>query len=243
MIPRQVDQQRSSPPRLRILDLCTGTGCIPLLLYSLLYQRAQDIHLCAIDTSLTALKLARENIDHNIRLGYLDPMARKQMDLIQDDIFNDNDMAWRKSDWDIVISNPPYISPNSYNHTTSRSVRNYEPKAALVPPRRRLSSNENISDDIVGDMFYQRLLHITHIVGAKLLLMEVADMAQATRVVNLALKSGVWSGCEIWRDEPSGGVQSRQESVDVLGRNIKVIGQGDGRAVMVWKEKGSVLFT
>ena len=38
-------------------------------------------------------------------------------------------------EWDILTSNPPYISPRSYNTCTARSVRNFEPKLALVPPQ------------------------------------------------------------------------------------------------------------
>ena len=38
-----------------------------------------------------------------------------------------------ETEWDIIISNPPYISPRGYVRETHRSVRNWEPKLALVP--------------------------------------------------------------------------------------------------------------
>ncbi|KAK4148202.1 uncharacterized protein C8A04DRAFT_23999 [Dichotomopilus funicola] len=65
---------KSSSTPLNILDLCTGTGCIPLLLlHSLLASPsvAGPISLHGVDISPHAVRLARENLAHNIRLGLL----------------------------------------------------------------------------------------------------------------------------------------------------------------------------
>ena len=191
-----------------------------------------------MDTSGVAIQLARDNIEHNIRLGHLKPIAQHQIEFVQDDIFDNTDEAWPKSSWDIVVANPPYISPNAFNTTTARSVRNYEPKPALVPSRSRMSNGKLSDDHAIGDMFYPRLLRIAHNVDARVLLMEVADMPQATRVATMALTDGVWSGCEIWRDWHMEGTCSGKETACISGHRIHVRGHGNGRAVLVWKKNG-----
>lgn len=137
--------------------------------------------------------------------------------------------------WDILISNPPYISPRAFtNGSTSRSVRNYEPKLALVPPQ---SSTSTTTSNDEGDTFYPRLLHIAHSLNIHLLVFEVADMAQAKRVVGMVFEKGVWNGgCEIWRDFPGqGGRDWDGEVVEVEGKEVRVRGEGEGRAVCAWR--------
>src|SRR3569833_1208887 len=51
---------------LRILDLCTGTGCIPLLLYSHLHAVFGSLTIHGVDIAPAAITLARENLRHNI---------------------------------------------------------------------------------------------------------------------------------------------------------------------------------
>ncbi|KAK4987911.1 hypothetical protein LTR66_007466 [Elasticomyces elasticus] len=104
------------------------------------------------------------------------------------------------------MSNPPYISPLEFDNTTSRSVRNFEPKIALVPP-----SDAALSGIDQGDVFYPRLLAIAEEVGAKLVLLEVADLTQARRVATMAYKQRVWDGIEIWRDDPDGRDKNMQD--------------------------------
>lgn len=223
------------PRRLRILDLCTGTGCIPLLLHSLFSSQAKDIQLYGIDLSSKAITLARQNLRHNIQQGNLRTSARDQIRFLQDDIFQPPTNSWRTSTWDVLISNPPYISPKAFATTTSRSVRNFEPKTALVPHPSHPAPPTRTTDNETGDLFYPRLLEIAHQVHSRILLMEVADMAQARRVAHMVLESGRWSGCEIWRDYPAQGADGMHEVVEVAGKEIRVRGEGHGRAVFAWR--------
>jgi hypothetical protein len=117
----------------------------------------------------------------------------------------------------IIISNPPYISSSSFARETTRSVRLYEPKLALVPDPEKYSSLKNKSAQAVAsksgtdssyqtskaespapknpttleidpaDIFYHRLLRLSTHRSAKILLMEVGDSSQALRVLKLAL--------------------------------------------------------
>ncbi|KAF6241405.1 hypothetical protein HO173_000115 [Letharia columbiana] len=81
-----------SPPSrpqhpLRILDLCTGTGCIPLLLHSLLAPHIPSLHLHGVDVSPAALNLAAKNLSHNITKSQLRANAREQISFAHGDIF------------------------------------------------------------------------------------------------------------------------------------------------------------
>lgn len=227
----------SSPPRpLRILDLCTGTGCIPLHLYSLLTPHIPTPRLLGIDISPIAIRLAKQTLSHNITTTRLPPTAQAQISFVQGDIFANSDAeAWRQAEWDVLISNPPYISPTSFDATTARSVRNYEPKSALVPPLSTSSAKSREAAADIGDTFYPRLLEIAEQVSARVLLVEVGDLQQAIRVVEMVVEKGksVWAGCEIWRDWPVGGGDG--EVVEVQGGEVRVRGEGNGRAVLAWR--------
>lgn len=159
------------------------------------------------------------------------------MQFSQADIFQQD--AIPEGEWDILVANPPYISPSGYEYSTARSVRAWEPKRALVPPLFQPPTSTNHeqepeyeNDYTIGDAFYPRLVDIAHRVDAQVVLLEVADMAQAQRVAVLAIQTKAWGRCEIWRDWPAGrGVHD----VEIAGRKVEVRGEGEGRAVMLRK--------
>lgn len=214
----------------RILDLCTGTGCIPLLLYSILSKHIPRLHILGVDISPTAVALAKTNLQHNVILSHLPPTASEQIRFVQEDVFSEMQMAPGK--WDLVISNPPYISPRCFDRDTSRSVRNYEPKAALVPLETHAASAEDAyssrGDTAIGDAFYPKILEIASRTEAKAMVVEVADLDQAERVAGLVVRSGRWSGCEIWRDWLD---TTAEAETFIDGMAVKVKGEGSGRSV------------
>lgn len=229
---------------LKILDLCTGTGCIPLLLHALLSSRVSHLEAVGVDISPAALALAKQNLHHNITEGHLPLAASSQIQFVQGDIFGDKALV--EGEWDIVTSNPPYISPKGFNTTTSRSVRNYEPKSALVPPspsgdHADLLLDEATGDSAIGDSFYPAILEIAARVKARMVIMEVADLPQARRVASLGIRSGNWRRCEIWRDwfdevEMEEGKEEEEEEEDkstihISGVPVRVLGKGNGRSV------------
>ena len=201
------------------------------------------------------------NKRHNSELGHLQPSAAAQIYFKHGDIFapqrstpathpapNDWD-SWANREWDILISNPPYISPHSFTTTTSKSVRDWEPKTALVPlldangtRREPLPGAADDEDVSRGDAFYPRLLNIASRVSAKIILFEVADLAQAIRVAGMLVKGGQWDGLEIWRDWPGqGGKIKGKEGLVVEGRSVDVVGEGNGRAVFAWRKEGGLM--
>ncbi|KAK3700661.1 hypothetical protein LTR37_015850 [Vermiconidia calcicola] len=139
----------------------------------------------------------------------------------------------RQTRYDILISNPPYVSSKDYMRTTSPPVRSFEPKLALVPARPN-GEYAAVSD---GDLFYPRLLHIAKQVEAKVILFEVADLDQAKRVAQWAASQGIWDTIEIWRDFPSG--QSTAEEHMLSGtRTVAILGSGNGRSVLAYRDAG-----
>lgn len=97
----------------RILDLGTGSGCI---LISLLHE-LKNAEGTGIDISRDALTIAQKNAErHNVR-------SRSH--------FIENDWAEGiEGKFDIIVSNPPYI-PTFEEATLEKSVRCYDPHAAL----------------------------------------------------------------------------------------------------------------
>jgi methylase of polypeptide subunit release factors len=261
-----------------VLDLCTGSGCIPLLAhyeFSKHDREVKDLEVVGVDISPTAIALANKNLQRLIEEGTLPP--KPNLRFLQADILTTKDdegngvmalntalqhytststssstststatsAATGKNNWDILISNPPYISPSAFAHTTTRSVKRYEPRLALVPPSPSSpsspsSSSSPLLDAEHGDLFYPRLLSLASSLSAKIILFEVADLEQAKRVASMAEKQGIWEGIEIWRDDPCGDghQEGDMETETETESGIKVLGAGNGRTVVAYRGEG-----
>ena len=103
--------ERLLVPGMRILDLCTGSGCILLSLLA----RNPRIDGVGTDLSAGALQVASRNRD---RLGI-------QAELIQGDLFEHV-----TGSFDVIVSNPPYI-PSKEIGGLMPEVRDHEPVMAL----------------------------------------------------------------------------------------------------------------
>ncbi len=101
----------------RILDLCTGSGCI---LLSLLKYSVDTIGVGA-DLSEKALCVARENAEK------LDLTER--VTFLQGDLFSALEGTENRK-FDLIVSNPPYI-PSAVIETLEPEVRDREPRMAL----------------------------------------------------------------------------------------------------------------
>ncbi|KLJ12045.1 hypothetical protein EMPG_09611 [Blastomyces silverae] len=111
-------------PNLRILDLCTGTGCIPLLLHSLLSPVFPKLQLCGVDISPRALRLARENLKHNIKLGRLDQRAREEVSFVRADVLSDNMHAVLNGVW----------RGGKLGHITTAAAGNFSSSSETIIP-------------------------------------------------------------------------------------------------------------
>lgn len=98
-----------------ILDIGTGSGCIPITLKKKIPKAA----VSAIDVSEKALAIAQENANLNeVVISFL------QIDILQK-------KNWATlSQFDIIVSNPPYI-PTKESHLMPTWVKDFEPSLAL----------------------------------------------------------------------------------------------------------------
>ena len=97
----------------QILDICTGSGCLAISLA----KEYPNSNITATDISLKALDVAKINANN---LNCSD-----RIEFIKNDIFQ------KKKKFDIIVSNPPYLSELEYGKT-SEEIRGFEPKIALV---------------------------------------------------------------------------------------------------------------
>lgn len=100
----------------KILDLCTGSGCIAISISSFL----EDVEVVASDISREALNVAKNNAE-------LNNVAQKITFSESDYFKNLNEYG---NDFDIIVSNPPYISDGD-REGLQREVREFEPHEAL----------------------------------------------------------------------------------------------------------------
>lgn len=105
---------------MRILDMCTGTGCI---LLSLL-KYSNECEGIGIDISDKALMAARENAE---RLGLEAVFLEGNLFMPLEEYVSE-----RTTDrlFDMIVSNPPYIE-SAVIDTLMPEVRDYEPRIAL----------------------------------------------------------------------------------------------------------------
>ncbi|HEV3007474.1 MAG TPA: HemK family protein methyltransferase, partial [Burkholderiales bacterium] len=101
----------------RILDLCTGSGCLAILAARAFPEALVD----ASDISAAALAIARRNIRKH----------RKNIRLVRSDLF-----ARLEGRYDLIVANPPYVSTPSMRKLP-REYR-YEPGIALAGGRQGL---------------------------------------------------------------------------------------------------------
>ena len=102
-------------PSPRILDLCTGSGCIAIALKKLIPAAT----ITAIDLSAEALSIAQENAT---KLG-------AEVRFLADDVLQGVPQLGNEQ-FDIIVSNPPYI-PISEREAMHINVTNFEPAMAL----------------------------------------------------------------------------------------------------------------
>ena len=106
-------------PKMKVLDMCTGSGCIVLSILKMCREKyyMTDLQGIGVDVSEEALKVAREN---GRRLGV--PVT-----WIQSDLFA---KIPEEEKYDVIVSNPPYIE-TAVIDTLQEEVRLHDPYIAL----------------------------------------------------------------------------------------------------------------
>ncbi|APR83812.1 Protein-N(5)-glutamine methyltransferase PrmC [Minicystis rosea] len=139
----------------RVLDLCTGSGCVAI---SLARERPTT-RVLGSDISEGALVVAVEN---SIRLGAVN------CGFVRSDLF----AAFRSERFDLITGNPPYIAEPEIP-TLAVDIRGYEPHLALTGGPEGL--------DVVRRIVAEAAAHLTE--GGVLALEVGADQGEATRAL------------------------------------------------------------
>ncbi len=136
----------------RVLDLCTGSGCIAITL-----AKKLNAIVLATDISEDAVSIARQNALSNLA----------NVDFVVGDLFENV-----KGKFDVIVSNPPYISTEEFK-ALPKSVINFEPQLAL------LGGDEGLD-------FYRRIANECgkYLNQGGIVFLEVGD-TQANKVVEI----------------------------------------------------------
>lgn len=131
---------------MRVLDICTGSGCIALALKKAFPQA----HVFAVDISNDALDLAKANARKNdIDIEFI--MA----DILSHDIIDK--LGFDHHNFDIIVSNPPYVCISEKANMHKR-VLDYEPSEALFvkdeEPFIFYEAIKNITNELLAEKGY-----------------------------------------------------------------------------------------
>jgi len=115
---------------LKILDIGTGSGNIAVSLA----KNLSNSTLTAIDISEDAIEVAEENSELNNINGQI---SFYKIDFV-------NEQGFSESNFDLIVSNPPYVSINDYSGL-SPELKDHEPKIALTDNKDGLNFYSEIS--------------------------------------------------------------------------------------------------
>jgi release factor glutamine methyltransferase len=144
----------------RVLDLCTGSGCIA----AAIAHHNKNSTLVAVDISPAAIALAKRNID---KLALADRVT-----LLEGDLFEPLSQLVDQHPFDLIVANPPYIA-TAQIESLPRSVREYEPLQAL-------------DGGLDGLMLHRRILAAAPArlrAGGRILLEIAFDQAEIARLL------------------------------------------------------------
>jgi release factor glutamine methyltransferase len=102
----------------RVLDLCTGSGCIA----AAIAHHLKSATVLATDLSAAAVVVAKRNIE---KLG-----LSERVTVELGDLYEPLSRIVDARPFDLIVSNPPYI-PSEDLEKLDRSVKDYEPRLAL----------------------------------------------------------------------------------------------------------------
>ena len=137
LIPRQdteimvEEAAKRLKPGMKLLDMCTGSGCILISLLSM----KDGVRGVGADISKEALKLAAKNAERLLQ-------ENRRPVLYPGNLFEA--LPADEEEFDMIVSNPPYIPSGEIEHLMPE-VRDYEPREAL-----------DGSED--GLLFYRRII-------------------------------------------------------------------------------------
>ena len=127
----EVSPQATDDAR-RILDICTGSGCIAITLG----LNIPNSEVTGWDISEDALRIAQGNVEMmkagNVRIEHQDALALPKA-ANTTEISDSEPNSSPSKDWDLIVSNPPYICEKE-KADMEKNVLEHEPSLALFVP-------------------------------------------------------------------------------------------------------------
>ncbi|MEN8128210.1 MAG: peptide chain release factor N(5)-glutamine methyltransferase [Planctomycetota bacterium] len=158
-----------------VLDLCTGSGCIA----AAIAKNVEDSKIVATDLSDAALKVAAENME-KLKLT-------ERVKVLCGDLFDPIIEGLDAARFDLIVSNPPYVSEAEYA-ALDKNVKEYEPANALLAGADGLDVYKRILENV--DDFLK---------PDGVLMMEIG-YAQGPAIRELLENSGVFKTITIEKD-------------------------------------------
>jgi release factor glutamine methyltransferase len=175
--------------KVRILDICSGSGCIPLLLAK---QGKGQIQTVGLEVDDRALFVARENAQIN---GIEEVSSFEKFDLFEGDL---TALREKLGDFDMVVSNPPYVSS-----ADMRKVEGswWEGKYALQGKLKDHDGHSEIEDD--GLSFYRRIGEIYKMFLSPNRSPKIPDLVLEVGSVQSAPVQAMFEGrIEVYKETP-----------------------------------------
>lgn len=137
LLVENIIKELSDKEQLNILEIGCGSGNIAI---SLAYHLKQA-QIITTDISDAALNLAKENSQ---KLGVADRISFIRHNILTDDLL-------KFSMFDLVVSNPPYVSLQSYS-SLQKEIMDFEPRLAVTDESDGLTFYRIISEKVSGNI-------------------------------------------------------------------------------------------
>ena len=159
-------------PDAKVLDLCTGTGCIAVTIA----HKKPDAHVTAVDLNPLAVEVAQANAERHGRVDRVTTLHGNLFAPLADE-----------EKFDLIVSNPPYVRDDEMAGL-QEDVRDHEPHQALAAGADGLDVVRRIVAGLPN-----------RLTKSAALLLEI-DPAQASSVIDIIRDSGLFSVVDAVRD-------------------------------------------
>jgi release factor glutamine methyltransferase len=175
LVERAIEFLRTRNGEQFICDLCTGSGCIAVAIA----RNFASCRIVATDISDAALTVAEKNVAKH---GLMN-----RVKLLQGDLFEPVIAGLGPAKFDLIVSNPPYVSEPEYEKLAP-NIKDFEPKSALT------AGNDGL--DIIKKIIADANQHLKP-TGA--LMLEIGN-EQGNAVRNLLETAGYFGDVKIDKD-------------------------------------------
>ncbi|MDD7914470.1 peptide chain release factor N(5)-glutamine methyltransferase [Polaribacter ponticola] len=162
----------SSKNSLKILDIGTGTGCIPISIA----KKLPNASITSIDVSPHALKIAKKNAElNNVKINFIEADILKTVTLPEK--------------FDIIVSNPPYVRELEKKEIQNNVLQNEPHLALFVSNENPLIFYEKIADLATQHLSKNGLLffEINQYLGK-----ETQHLLEKKQFINIELKKDLF---------------------------------------------------